>query len=214
MNGTTFEEMREALEKSQKIYGEQRERTKEARDRAARHEVTIADLRAELAALREPESVVSPDRDLISRKALLEKLTARRESWTGSNAQLSGLDAAIRIVRVGCPPAAPASLDDRIRAAIEYLESDHDLDTRQEVVAKAHAILSTSLDDRVEKLEWVNETAQRIYHEIEVVRTSIQAGVKSGVPFYEGYDAALVQVLHNIETLGVLSSPTSVGGAE
>ena len=52
MNGTTFEEMREALEKSQKMYGEQRERTKEARDRAARHEATIAELRAELAELK------------------------------------------------------------------------------------------------------------------------------------------------------------------
>jgi len=96
MNGTTFEEMREALEKSQKMYGEQRERTKEARDRAARHEVTINDLRAELAALREPESVVSPDREIINRA--IARIQENCEGGAPVRTSLSILDDLLEIL--------------------------------------------------------------------------------------------------------------------
>jgi uncharacterized coiled-coil DUF342 family protein len=47
MNGTTWDEMREALANSQKMYGEQRARTKEARERAERHKADLTRVTAE-----------------------------------------------------------------------------------------------------------------------------------------------------------------------
>jgi len=149
-------------------------------------------LRAELAALREPESVVSPDepteREYEMNVRMMEMLVAL----------------------VAIKQAALDSSLDRIAAILEGLSES----AQERLDARA----PTSLDDRVKKLEWREESAKGGGLDVFADGFTIQDDLdRGGWNLY--VDKIHVSTLDEAKSLSqtiqsLLSSPTSVGGGE